>query len=360
MKTYLDLLSRILTDGVDVPTGAYLPGEKRKPAARRLHAVQTSFDLRLGFPAVTTKPLWWRGVVAELIWFLRGSGNIQYLRDQKTSSIWESWVKKNPDGSDNGDLGPCYPVQFRKQQGVRWGDRPFDWPEPLLLSAVWEYGSRVHGKKDGSGISLYNWGGRLYVTSDAGWVCYVGLYHEVVEIDQIGQLVSDIRTVIVDPGNRASRRLILDLWNPAQVSAQALPPCHLISLFDLEPDSSSGGWILNTHLVMRSADALKGVPFNIASYALLTNILARVTNTQPGWLTVTYNNVHIYDNQFDEVREQRERKPYPLPTLQIANDFLALCPNLTIAECHHLTPSMFQLVDYKHHPKLSSSSEVAV
>ena len=386
MRQYLGLLRKIMDAGVTVQTGAYLPKEGRQPTARRLHAEQLKFDLTGGFPAITVKPLWWRAVVAELIWFLRGDGNIQYLRDQKVSSIWESWVKKYPDGTDVGDLGPVYGRQLRRQQGVRWQDRKLIPPLPTYeeLKASGQLLLNV-GPADEYVFEGYRYLAVPHRTGSLGHgtehVVYLGgPHHDVVETDQIANARDDIRAVVKDPFDRARRRIILSLWNPAQVPAMALPPCHTFSFFDLEPpgrfddaacdtfedfeawrkDTLDGRWTLNLHLCARSIDAVKGLPFNIASYALLCHIMAAVTDTRPGTLTITFNDVHVYDNQFPDVEEQLRREPYPAPSLHFDPEFFLNCRDLSIEDAHRLTPAMFKLVDYRHHPRLASESEVAV
>lgn len=310
MRQYLTLLSDIIIDGIDVATGATLQSLGRKPTALSLHPASIQFDLRDGFPAVTTKPLWWKGVVAEWIWFMRGSGNIQYLRDQKTSSIWESWVKKDEQGSECGDLGCVYGVQFRHYQGVAWPDRPGESPR-------------------------------------------------IVEVDQIANAVADIRAVKANPADRSRRRIIVTLWNPPQIEAMALPPCHTFHMYNMEPDGN-GGWNLNLQLFARSIDAFLGLPFNIASYALMLHMMAGVTGCIPAKLTIAFNDVHIYDNQLPAVRDQLKRKPRDLPKLVLPDNlFTEICPDLSIDDAHKLEPSMFRLEGYDPHPALDKV-EVAV
>jgi thymidylate synthase len=372
MRPYLDLLQKIMTEGLTVQTGAYLPGESRQPTARRLFAQQLRFNLADGFPACTTKPLWWRAVVAELIWFLRGSGDIAYLREQKTSSIWESWVKKNPDGTESGDLGPCYPIQFRRQQGVKWSNRlPTPAPSDMMIKHLCEERQTKHKT---AGFVLQ---GHRYLHVDrsngSGSVLYLGPDYEVVETDQVANVIADIRAVLANPFDRARRRIIISLWNPAQTEDMALPPCHTFYLFDMvppavEPDGVvlDNRWTLSLDLVMRSCDAVKGLPFNIASASLLLCMIAQVTRTKPGSLVMNLHDVHIYDNQFADVEEQLLREPFTLPALGFTvpcgsgQSFFQACRDLSIEDAHKLTPEMFELVGYQHWPKLTNQSEVAV
>lgn len=392
MRVYLDLLQRILDKGVTVQTGAYLPSERRQPAAKRLHAEQIQFDLSVGFPAVTTKPLWWRAVVVEWLWFMQGSGNIQFLRDHKINSIWEPWVKKNPDGTENGDLGPVYGRQFRHYQGVRWQDRP-DVQPVVGHEVLLDEGILIHpeytgdpGNKSRTCDQIAYRGYRYLIVGDRQRPCYVvnlGPYHNIIEVDQIAQARDDIRAVVANPFDRVRRRIIVTLWNPTQIEAMALPPCHTFHMYDLEPPKYSpdeayeikqgnhpddGKWTLNLHLIARSIDAVKGLPFNIASYALMCHVMAAITRTKPGTLTITFNDVHIYDNQFADVEEQLQRKPLPLPSFTLEptgadtdkRNFLDICSDLTIEQAHQLEPSRFKLIGYQHHPRLQSESEIAV
>lgn len=377
MRPYLDLLAKIMDQGVAVQTGATLTSEGRKPTARRLHAAQIRFDLAAGFPSVTTKPLWWRAVVAEWIWFMRGTGDARYLIDQKVDSIWRAWFKEG-----STDLGPVYGRQFRAMQGVEWGG-----PLPPI-AAVLADGVVIGAPAPYRRFYWLNDDGCVYTVKHPDFAAIDGadpqILHfkrcqgAVVETDQIGNARDDIRAVIADPFNRARRRIIVSLWNPAQVPAMALPPCHTIHMYDLVPPAGpSGGiprpgggestiapldprWTLSLHLFARSIDAVKGLPFNIASYALMCHVMAAITGCRPGTLTITFNDVHVYDNQFADVEEQLQREPHPLPTLKIADEFFASCKDLTIAEAHALTPALFKLDGYQHHPRLKSESEVAV
>ncbi len=368
MNQYLGLLKKIMDHGVTVQTGAYLPGEGRQPTARRLFGEQLRFDLAEGFPAVTTKPLWWRAVVAEWIWFLRGSGDGQYLVDQKVDSIWKSWFKEG-----TTDLGPVYGRQLRKMQGVKWVSRK-EWPSAVELLRDGQLLGYAQGER-----YVYYRSGRYRLTDMGHVFCDHG---PVVETDQIANARDDIRAVIANPFNRARRRIIVSLWNPAQVPEMSLPPCHTFHFYDMVPPGQvpyiTGNerpdeieawqdrrWTLNLHLVARSIDAVKGLPFNVASYALMLSVMAKITDCKPGELLITFNDVHIYDNQFSDVEEQMTRTPFAMPKLAFVPNadgvsFDHVCKDLSIAEAHDLTPEMFKLEGYKSHPRLKSESEVAV
>jgi thymidylate synthase len=232
---------------------------------------QMRFDLADGFPLLTTKKLFVKAIIYELLWFLRGDTNIRYLREHGVT-IWDEWA----DG--DGELGPVYGHQWRS------------WP-------------------DGRGGT----------------------------IDQIANLVSDIRR------NPDSRRLIVTAWNPADVPRMALPPCHCLFQFYVADGR------LSCQLYQRSADVFLGVPFNIASYALLTMMVAQVTGLRPGEFIHSFGDAHLYLNHLDQAREQLARRPYPLPSMRLdpaAKDIFAF------------RYEDFTLENYQAHPSIKA--EIAV
>lgn len=206
---------------------------------RSVFGYQMRFDLEEGFPLVTTKKLHLRSIIHELLWFLKGSSNISYLKENGVS-IWDEWA------DENGDLGPVYGVQWRS------------WP-----------------KADGG------------------------------TIDQIANVVHAIRT------NPDSRRLIVTAWNPAEVDEMALPPCHCLFQFYVANGK------LSCQLYQRSCDIFLGVPFNIASYALLTHMVAAQCDLGVGDFVWTGGDCHIYDNHIEQVKLQLSREPRPYPKLRI-------------------------------------------
>ncbi len=235
MKQYLDLVRHVLDHGT------------RKQNRTGIETISTfghqmRFDLSQGFPLVTTKKIHMKSVIHELLWFLAGDTNIQYLKDNKVR-IWDEWADAN------GDLGPVYGHQWRS------------WPAP------------------GGGT-----------------------------IDQIAQLIHDIKTT------PDSRRLIVTAWNPADIPKMALAPCHCLFQFYVADGR------LSCQLYQRSADVFLGVPFNIASYALLTLMVAQVTGLQPGEFIHSFGDVHIYSNHLDQVNLQLSRTPHPLPRLRLNPD----------------------------------------
>lgn len=232
MQAYLDLLRHIKTHGT-------IKGDRTGTGTISTFGYQMRFDLSQGFPLLTTKKLHLRSIIYELLWFLRGETNIQYLHDHKVT-IWDEWTDAN------GELGPIYGYQWRS------------WPTP-----------------------------------DGG------------HIDQITQLIDQIRN------NPNSRRLIVSAWNVAEIDKMALPPCH--SLFQFYVADGK----LSCQLYQRSADVFLGVPFNIASYALLTMMIAQVTGQTPGDFVHTLGDAHIYLNHQEQVEEQLSRTPRPLPTMKL-------------------------------------------
>ncbi|MCM1522434.1 MAG: thymidylate synthase [Muribaculaceae bacterium] len=232
MKQYLNLLSRIMNEGVD-------RGDRTGTGTRSVFGHQMRFDLRDGFPLLTTKKLHLKSIIHELLWFLKGDTNVTYLQENGVR-IWNEWAR--PDG----DLGHIYGYQWRS------------WPD-------------------------YNGG----------------------HIDQIKEVIEEIKR------NPESRRLIVSAWNVADLPGMALPPCHILFQFYVADGR------LSLQLYQRSADSFLGVPFNIASYALLLMMVAQVTGLEPGEFVHTLGDAHVYHNHFEQVRTQLEREPRKLPTMKI-------------------------------------------
>lgn len=235
MKQYHDLLNHVLTHGNKKE-------DRTGTGTVSVFGYQMRFNLADGFPLLTTKKVHLKSIIHELLWFLQGSTNIQYLKDNGVS-IWDEWA------DENGNLGPVYGYQWR------------NWPKP-----------------DGS------------------------------HIDQIAQVVNAIKT------NPDSRRLIVSAWNVADVDQMKLPPCHAFFQFYVADGK------LSCQLYQRSADIFLGVPFNIASYALLTMMVAQVCDLQLGDFVHTLGDAHIYSNHIEQVHEQLSRTPRALPTMRINPD----------------------------------------
>ncbi len=264
MKTYHDLLRRILDEGIK-------KGDRTGTGTLSVFGHQMRFDLQAGFPMLTTKKLHLKSIVHELLWFLAGDTNIRYLNEHGVR-IWDEWA------DENGELGPVYGRQWRS------------WPAP-----------------DGRSI------------------------------DQVAQVVETIRT------NPNSRRLVVSAWNPAEVDDMALPPCHCLFQFWV------GDGRLSCQLYQRSADVFLGVPFNIASYALLTMMVAQATGLEPGDFVHTLGDAHLYTNHLEQAREQLSREPRPLPTMHI---------NPEVTDIFAFRYEDFELRGYDPHPHIRA--EVAV
>ena len=235
MKQYLDLLQHIFDHGSDKE-------DRTGTGTRSCFGYQMRFDLEEGFPALTTKKLHLRSIIYELLWFLRGESNIEYLNNNDVT-IWDEWA------DEDGNLGPVHGHQWRS------------WAAP---------------------------GGET--------------------IDQVSQVVEQIRE------NPDSRRMIVSAWNVGELESMALPPCHLLYQFYVADGR------LSCQLYQRSADVFLGVPFNIASYALLLLMMAQVTGLQPGDFVHTFGDVHLYSNHIDQARLQLSREPRELPRMKIQRE----------------------------------------
>ena len=239
MKTYLDLLDHVLTRGAE-------KSDRTGTGTLSTFGYQMRFDLRQGFPLLTTKKLHTRSIIAELLWFIQGSTNVKWLHEQGVT-IWDEWADAD------GELGPIYGYQWRS------------WPTP------------------GGG-----------------------------HIDQLGAVINSIKSV------PDSRRHIVSAWNVADLADMALPPCHALFQFYVAEGR------LSCQLYQRSADIFLGVPFNIASYALLTHLVAQVCDLKVGDFVHTLGDAHLYLNHLDQARLQLTREPRPLPRLVLNAEVSAI------------------------------------
>ena len=264
MKQYLDLLQRILDEGV-------VKEDRTGTGTKSVFGHQMRFDLSQGFPLLTTKKLHLKSIIYELLWFLKGDTNVHYLQEHGVR-IWNEWA------DEQGELGPVYGYQWRS------------WPD-------------------------YNGG----------------------HIDQISQVVDQIKH------NPNSRRMIVNAWNVACVNDMKLPPCHLLFQFYVAEGK------LSLQLYQRSADTFLGVPFNIASYALLLQMMAQVTGLQVGDFVHTTGDTHLYLNHLDQARLQLTRTPRPLPRMVINPDVKS------IFDFHY---EDFQLEGYDPWPHIAAQVSV--
>lgn len=265
MNQYLDLLRRIRTEGV-------VRGDRTGTGTLGVFGHQMRFDLREGFPLLTTKKVFLKGVIHELLWFLRGDTNIRYLVENGVH-IWDNDAYRH-----------------YRELCERHGVPPLD-REPFLASAGEE--SPLGGYRFGDLNHVYGYQWRSWPRPDGGVV------------DQIAQAADLIRR------NPESRRILVSAWNVAEIGDMALPPCHVLFQFYVAEGR------LSCQLYQRSADTFLGVPFNIASYALLTLMMAQVCGLQPGEFVHTLGDTHLYLNHLEQADEQLSRTPRPLPRMRL-------------------------------------------
>ena len=258
MQQYLALIDRILSEGVEKE-------DRTGTGTLSVFGHQMRFDLQAGFPLVTTKRLHLKSIIHELLWFIQGSTNVEYLQSHGVS-IWNEWA------DDAGDLGPVYGHQWRSWAGA-----------------------------DGAAI------------------------------DQLAEVIQQIKD------QPDSRRLLVSAWNVGQLDQMALAHCHVLFQFYVAEGR------LSCQLYQRSADVFLGVPFNIASYALLTHLIAQVTQMEVGDFVHTLGDAHLYQNHLEQARLQRTRDPFPLPRLR-------LDPN--VKSIDEFRFAHIEVVDYQHHPHI--------
>lgn len=264
MKQYLELCRHVLENGTEKE-------DRTGTGTISTFGYQMRFDLKEGFPLVTTKKLHLRSIIHELLWFLQGDTNVKYLQENGVR-IWNEWA------DEKGDLGPVYGKQWRSWEGA-----------------------------DGT------------------------------TVDQISQLIEQIKT------NPDSRRLIVNAWNAAEIDKMALAPCHCMFQFYVSDGK------LSCQLYQRSADLFLGVPFNIASYALLTMMIAQVCDLELGDFVHTFGDVHIYKNHIEQVKEQLEREPRKLPNMVI---------NPEVKDIYSFKFEDFALEGYDAHPHIKGAVSV--
>jgi thymidylate synthase len=249
MQAYLDLVKRVLENGV-------LKQNRTGTDTISSFAEFYTVDLAKGFPLLTTKKVPFRSVILELLWYLRGEDHIRWLRDEKDCHIWDAWA------DEAGQVGPIYPVLWRRFPSIE---------EAIVTHA------------DGTTTTEY----------------------KKTEYDQIKQVIHQLQT------NPNSRRMLVSAWHPGELQRMALPPCHLMFIFNV----SNGK--LNCHLTQRSGDIALGIPFNLACYSALTMAIAQQVGLEAGTFAHTIVDAHIYVNHIEGLKKQLTRDPKPLPTLRI-------------------------------------------
>jgi thymidylate synthase len=265
MEQYLQLLQKFIDTGVD-------KSDRTGTGTRSLFGYQMRFDLQNGFPLVTTKKLHLKSIIYELLWFLKGDTNVEYLQKNGVR-IWDEWADQN------GNLGPVYGKQWRSWDGA-------------------------NGKT----------------------------------VDQVSELIEQLKT------NPDSRRLIISAWNVADLPEMKLMPCHCLFQFYTTP-TEGGKRKLSCQLYQRSADVFLGVPFNIASYALLTMMIAQVCDMELGEFVHSFGDVHLYKNHFEQAELQLTRKPFPLPQMKL---------NPKVKNIFDFKFEDFELVNYQSHPAIKA------
>ncbi|MEK7095674.1 MAG: thymidylate synthase [Patescibacteria group bacterium] len=307
MRQYLDLLEDIKSNGVRKSnrTGTDQIG---------VFGRQLRFDLSEGFPAVTTKKLFMRGIIHELIWFLQGSTNIKYLVDNDVH-IWDEWPYRHYLVEQGKELPPSSSEQWKT--GIK------EFTEKIKSDDKF-------AKKYGELGPVYGYQWRHWRTPDGK------------DIDQIAKAIENINAAKADPNHRDSRRIVVSAWNVADIEEMnraGLPPCHLLFQFYVAQGK------LSCQMYQRSADTFLGVPFNIASYSLLTMMIAQVTGLKPGDFVHTFGDTHLYVNHLEQVDEQLKRKPKKLPTMRL---------NPKVKTIDGFTYDDFRLENYEHHPPISA------
>ena len=287
MKAYLDLLELILENGET-------KDDRTNTGTISSFGHQLAFDLKDGFPAVTTKSLAWKGVVSELLWFLEGSSDERRLAE------------------------------------IRYGKPRNELKDLSKYSTIWTDNADNQGKTLG------------YINTETikelGPV-YGSQWRDWSGIDQVKKLIADLQD------NPDSRRHILSAWNVSEINKMALPPCHVMSQYYVN------NGVISCHMYQRSADMFLGVPFNIASYALLLSILANILNLKPGRFIHSFGDAHIYNNSIDQVKEQLQRDPKPLPKLRM--------PALnSLDDIKKYSIEDFVLDGYEHHPPIKAKMAI--
>ncbi|EFO66238.1 thymidylate synthase [Lactobacillus iners] len=304
-QPYLDLLQKIMLEGHD-------KSDRTGVGTRSIFGAQMHFDLSKGFPIITTKHVPFGLIKSELLWFLRGDTNIKFLLEHK-NHIWDEWAFKNwvssteyngPDMTNFGlrqQTDELFNIKYQEQMKI--------FTEKILSDATFS-------KKYGDLGNVYGAQWRRWQTSRGD------------TIDQLGNVIEQIKT------NPDSRRLIVSAWNPEDIPNVALPPCHVLFQFYVNDNK------LSLQLYQRSGDMFLGVPFNIASYSLLLNLVARETGLELGEFVHTLGDAHIYKNHFDQVNKQLSRNAYDSPTLWL-NPLKHRVLDFEMKD--------IKLIDYNHH-----------
>lgn len=285
-QQYLNLLRNIMNNGVD-------RGDRTGTGTRSLWAQQMRFDISEEFPLFTTKTTYLRAIIHELLWFISGSTNVKYLQDNGIK-IWDEWA------DEDGELGPVYGKQWR------------DWPQVNFQGC------------DDEGY---------YTKNEDGTKTYRGAIVNIKSHDQLGNAIKAIKE------NPDDRRIIISAWNVGDIPDMNLPPCHAFTQFYVANGE------LSLHIYQRSCDMFLGVPFNVASYALLLQMVAHVTGTKAKEMVWTGGDCHIYHNHFNQVVTQLKREPFALPKMDLHPD---------VKDINDFEYDHFRLTGYKRHETIKA------
>jgi thymidylate synthase len=298
MIQYLDLLRHVLEHGK-------FKADRTGTGTYSVFGAQARFPLQKNFPLLTTKKLHLKSIIYELLWFLRGETNVRWLQERGVT-IWNEWADKK-----TGELGPVYGKQWR-----HWVKRSrpriatdFEMSQPTLFDSS-EFVTEPVAISTGARVRSGEWG-----------------------VDQIEEVIKQIKN------NPDSRRLIVSAWNVADIDSMALPPCHCLFQFYVSEGE------LSCQLYQRSADIFLGVPFNIASYALLTLMVAQVCGLKPGEFVHTFGDLHLYANHLEQAKLQLTREPRPRPQMKL---------NPAVKSIHDFKFEDFELAGYDPHPAIKA------
>ena len=312
---YLHLLEDIMENGSD-------SDDRTGVGTRKIFGTQLKFSLRDSFPILTTKRTYWKGIVEELLWFIRGDTNANHLKD-KGVHIWDGnttreFLDKQGLEYPEGFIGPGYGWQWRNWGGqYQICERTDDFRE----QPQWKTQKYSEGVEIEHGVTISNHPQRF------------------IGVDQLSEALDKIKNKPDD------RRILVSAWHPSQVPQMALPPCHLLFQFQVSNGELHCQWY------QRSVDSFLGLGFNISSYALLTCLMAKAANLTPGTISFCGGDTHVYKNHFDQVKEQISRNPFPFPTLEL--------PDISsIEDMEKLTLEDCKLVDYKCHKAIKAEMAV--
>lgn len=340
MKSYQDLLRDILATGTYKSTRAVDPATGKNIGAVSVFGRMWKHDLATGYPLLTTKKMFFTGIMEELLWFLRGEQNVKSLQERGVK-IWDAWAY-DPEGKFGGRKEPLYKGEKEGSVGPTYGSQWRKWSAPKTVDEFFFHASAV-GTAVATSVSCFD-------------DCEEHRLLTTYPIDQIANVIAALKA------NPNDRRLLVTAWNPADNDKIALPPCHYAFQLSTHMKHLPGCVKklrdfpitcacdpvrrLDCMVQMRSTDAFLGLPFNIASYAMLTHVIAQVVGMEVGELTFSFGDLHIYENHLDQVAEQLNRDPMALPQLFVSH---------TLKDIDELTSDKIALLYYVSHPAIKAA-----